>query len=173
MKWYVINTYFRRENRAFQEVRNLEFITDTGEQLSMPLETYFAKRSARITIKKQRPLFTRYIFVRFSLNLPSWGLIPLCNSVRGVLDHDGTPQPVPDGFVARVKSAEEMGLFDQTTAHLRMSPGDRVEITEGPFANQIAVFINAPSKKRVEVLLEIMGAPQKFSFSTDQIRKVT
>jgi len=139
----------------------------------MPEEVYWRTRSGKRTKEAaSRNLFPQYLFVRFSINDPTWGKVLEADGMRSLLQMDAIPRAIPDAFIERMRSALDLGLFDQTTQHLRMEPGDQLEILDGPFADMVVQFINAPSKKRVEVLMTLMGRETKMSFSVDKVKKV-
>ncbi len=164
--WYVANTHNNREKRALAETIKLGF------EAFLPVERYRAKINSRRTIEKEKPLFPQYLFVRFDINRAGWGLIAEEDSINRLLEVDRIPCSVPDDFVNGLRGAEELGLFDRTTAHLRTEVGDEFEILEGPFGEHIGAFIDAPSKQRIELLLEIFGRPTRVMFGIDQVRKI-
>jgi len=164
--WYVANTFNHRERRAKAEIAKLGF------DAFLPIERYRAKISSRRTVEKERPLIPQYVFVQFDINKDGWELINRADSIRRLLDMDGIPRAAPTDFVEGLQNALQIGLFDQTTAHLRMDEGDELEVLDGPFKDFIGTFIGASTKKRVDLLLNIFGRPTRVSFDVDQVRKL-
>jgi transcription antitermination factor NusG len=95
-----------------------------------------------------------------------------CDSVKCLLQTDNIPRAVPDDLIRDLGNAEEMGLFDQTISHLRMEEGEEMRVLEGPFAEFVGKFINAPSKNRVELLLSLFGRETIATFDIDQLQKL-
>ena len=164
--WYVASTYLHRENRAHLEVGR------AGFDRYLPMETYSAKGKNRKTIERKRPLFPQYLFVRFDIETDPWGYIAEQDAVRTLLDVDGKPAPIPDEFIDRIKSAEDIGLFDKTVDHLRMTPGDPVEVLEGPFSHHVGKFAGASSRQRVRLLMDVLGRETVVSFDVGDVRRV-
>ena len=133
-QWYVANTYHRREIRAKSEVENLGFKT------FLPMEIYRARLNLRRTVVKTKPLFPRYLFIKFKIEKSPWGYIMQCSAIRRMLEAGGKPRAVPGELIKSLRGAEEIGLFDQTTAHLRMDPGDDLLIIEGPFTRCMGII---------------------------------
>ena len=164
--WYVANTYRGREQRAGEEVEGLGF------EVFIPVEKYRAKVNSRKTIEKTRVLFTQYLFVYFDIDRDQWGQIARADAVRKIMGSCQTPRAIPDEFIDSIRNAENMGLFDKTTAHLRMSDGDEMEVLDGPFTGLVGKFAKGTSKRRVELLLEVLGGPTRVSFDVGDVRKL-
>lgn len=117
------------------------------------------RRHARQVTRALVPLFPRYFFVRFDLDMTLWRVI---NGTRGVVNllTDGIrPLAVPAGVVKSlisqcdphgVASLNAMGMF---------SAGRSVKINSGVFAGQTGSItrILLEGSERVSVLLTLLG----------------
>ena len=102
------------------------------------------------------PLFPCYVFVRCVLE-KSLDEIQYTNGVHGLVHFGQRIPPVADSIVEELRECFE--AEDTMTVPDRISPGDEVTIGEGAFAGMRAYVLRLmPAKKRVQVLLEVLGA---------------
>ena len=90
--WYVVHTQARAEERAVWHLEN------QGFECFLP-RVRTVRRHARKVTPIVAPLFPRYLFVRFELNVAWWRAI---NGTRGVvrlLTNGNLPLAVPFGVV--------------------------------------------------------------------------
>ena len=69
---------------------------------------------------------------------------------------EGRPIAVPFGIVETLLAHSDAGL---TRLDHALAQGQRVRILSGPLADFTAVIMRLDARRRVEVLLEIMGGP--------------
>ena len=145
--WFVAYTVVAAETKAEKE------ITEAGYEA-------FAPTITKISIKHGRrrsllePIFPRYIFVKFDRENDEWGAIQELKSVQFIIRNNTMPAKVPTIVVDRIRRAAEAGVFSSKSALIE---GDGVEIEEGPFRNLIGKVKSASPRKRVKVLLNILG----------------
>ena len=145
--WFVAYTVVAAEAKAEKE------ITEAGFEA-------FAPTITKISIKHGRrrsllePIFPRYIFVKFDRENDEWGAIQELKSVQFIIRNNTMPAKVPTIVVDRIRRAAEAGVFSSKSALIE---GDGVEIEEGPFRNLIGKVKSASPRKRVKVLLNILG----------------
>jgi transcriptional antiterminator RfaH len=108
---------------------------------------------ARKTGLQAPALFPGYAFVLIELQWHAARWSP--GILRLVLDGD-RPAKVPDNVIAELKGRERNGLVE-----LPSSPGfrrgDKVRITRGLLAGQLALFDGMRPHERVAVLLQLLG----------------
>jgi transcriptional antiterminator RfaH len=90
--------------------------------------------------------------------------------VRLVLDGDH-PARVPNIVIADLRRREVNGLVVLPKAP-GLQPGDKVQITHGPFNTHLAIYQGMRSRKRVEVLLTFLGSQQRITLPWKDIRAV-
>jgi len=115
------------------------------------------KITRRGLVRVVEPLFPCYIFVRCVIE-DRISEIQHASGISSIV-HFGSKIPaVPDAIIEELQSCFEMD--DTITVESRLSPGDAVMVAEGAFAGMPAqVLKNLPAKKRVQILLEILGQP--------------
>jgi len=149
-KWYVVHTQPNAEMKASAHLRRQSY------EIYVPLCRRW-RRHARKRELVLRPLFPRYIFVRFDTRSERWRPILSTVGVSGLICNGDKPVSVPDDIIDDIRAAERRGSFDDSRAVARLNPGDRVRIVRGPFADlagQLQLLISAD---RIKVLLDILG----------------
>ena len=114
-------------------------------------------------------MFARYLFVRLSTsdNGPSWAPIRSTLGVSQLVRFGTRPAKVEDTLVDLLRSRE----LAQPTEAL-FSQGDKVVITEGPFAGLEAAYQMADAEQRAMVLLRILSQPVPVKIDAASLRKV-
>ena len=107
----------------------------------------------RVQKLKTAALFPGYAFVLIELQWHAARWSP--GILRLVLDGD-RPAKVPDKVITELKGRERNGLIELPVPP-RFRRGDRVRITGGIFANQLALFDGMRPHERVAVLLAVLG----------------
>ena len=111
-----------------------------------------ARRIARMVV---RPLFTGYLFARFSV-ADSLRAVAFSRGVLRVLGTRGQPTPVEDGIIASIRErVGSDGCVELSAAPL--VAGDPVRITSGPLSGWRGVFERQLSDERwIEILIETL-----------------
>lgn len=158
--WYVVETKFRRETQAQEEIEALGF------PCFLPIEV--RRRQDRGKFKRPMveyavPMFPRYVFPQLDLSQPcGWQRIARLHSVKGWLkpSQATTPSSVRQDFIDRVK-AEQVAIRAALTNDqaVKLDPipnGTRVVIQEGPFAT-LGGIVSMSVGDRVKLLLDAAG----------------
>jgi len=151
LAWYCARTKPKHEHIAAANLRKNLGLEVFHPRLRMERAT---QRGIRHIVE---PLFPCYIFVRCVLEENS-------NDIRhtsGIssLVHFGRKIPtVPDTIIEELQECFE--AEDLITVEERISPADEVVFVEGAFAGMRAFVLRVmPAKKRVQVLLDVLGGP--------------
>ncbi|HZP76627.1 MAG TPA: transcription termination/antitermination NusG family protein [Pseudolabrys sp.] len=163
--WYVVYTGIKSEFRAKLALEA------QGFAVYLPVEKKWVRHARRRT-QVMRPLFSRYMFVRFDINRDHWYAIKRTDGVEAILTNDSIPVRVPAEAIEDLRQAQAIGVSDETTAVLRLQEGDPVRIASGPFKDFVARVKEAKSRKRVDILLQLFGSERILQFSLAQLRKV-
>lgn len=150
-KWYVAWTKPKHEHIAAANlIRNLQ------------LEVFFPrlqfKKATRSGMREvTEPLFPGYLFVRCQLEERGIEIQHVGGVNRLVQFGDRIPA-IPDLVIEELQRHFQSGKVVVTADPLL--PGDEVTVTHGAFAGMCAsVLRNVSAKKRVQILLEILGRP--------------
>jgi transcriptional antiterminator RfaH len=148
--WHVVRTNVNCEQRARQGIQALGF------EVYMPVEQKWI-RHMRKRQRVERPLFGRYLFVRFDAACEHWYPIRFTHGVESILTGDRhVPARVPDSWIEEFRRGEQAGIFDRTREGTAFGKGDKVTVEDGPFAGLVGEVMRADGKQRVEILLTFL-----------------
>ena len=167
MRWYVVHTQARAEEKAFWHLRNQGFHCFLPRIVEL-------RRHARQAKAVLASLFPRYLFVRLDLDSTRWRTI---NGTRGVvrLLADGErPLPLPTGAVEMLlNKCDGRGALPLTAMGL-FARGLKIRIKSGLFSGQSGEIadIFAQGRDRVTVLLTLLGAQAELELPSYAIEPV-
>jgi transcription antitermination factor NusG len=106
-----------------------------------------------------KPLLTGYIFA--SAPVADWHAILSTLGVRGVLTCDGCPAMVHRDEIERLMRAG---------GRSQIEPGDKVDVTAGPFGGQrLEVLAMDAGRREVVAAVEMLGARRPVAISIDAL----
>ena len=125
--------------------------------------------------RKEQPFFPGYLFVHVDLEELSISELRGIPGSIGIVSYGGEPAAVGEALIRTLQKQVE-DLNDSVIGALdRFSAGDRVVISEGPFASYKAMFdcrVSGPD--RVRVLLELLQGQQiRVELSGRQLQRLT
>ncbi len=147
MQWFAVATQPSRENLAIAQLRRQNFNS------FLPLRRKTV-RHARKTSEVCAPLFPGYLFVSFNENA-KWRSVNGTPGVRHLVSAGERPLPLPPGFVETLlERSDASGLVNFSST---LTPGDKVVVLSGPFAEQIGLLEAADGNGRVRILIELFS----------------
>lgn len=150
MPWVCAYTSPRAESRAVED------ILDLGHDAYSPMRTVQVTR-ARRTFTAQRPLFGGYIFAELGPNLEGLYAVRAVDGISQIIG-GYSPAIVKQSLIDELRSAEAQGMFDERPKpEIAFKPGEPVRIMAGPFNGFVATVLRADPKRRVHVLLNMLG----------------
>jgi transcriptional antiterminator RfaH len=159
--WYCARTKPKHEHIACANLRkNLE------------LEVFLPRlRIERVTqrgvTRVVEPLFPCYIFVRCVIE-EKMAEIKHVNGISSLIRFGNRISKVEDSIIEELQ--ECFAADDLLTVENRLSPGDEVSVAGGAFAGMRAfVLRNMPARKRVQILLDILGRPTPVEVDRDLV----
>jgi len=156
MRWYVVYT------QSHAEVRALRHLERQGFNCFLP-RVRVLRRHARKIESVLAPLFPRYLFVQFELDLTRWRAINGTHGVVRLLASGPRPIPVAPGMVETLITQCDAQGAASLPAIAMFMPGVKVRLKGGAFAGQTAE-VSEPfmrGKDRVQVLLHFLGVQAK------------
>lgn len=160
--WHVVHTQPNGEERAAQNLLR------QGFEAYLPLYRRRTRHARRI-VTASRPLFPRYLFVRFDADAVRWRSINGTFGVVRLLCHGERPLAVPPGVVESIhQRADGEGYvrLDETSQFL---PGQRIQIVEGAFALTTGLFQHMTDGRRVVLLLDLLGRKVRVSVPAEAV----
>jgi transcriptional antiterminator RfaH len=148
-RWYVVHTQSQRETTAQAQ------LGQQGFRSFMPRYEKTVRHARKLT-RTRAPLFPRYVFVILDLDRHPWHSVNGTIGVVSLLMSHERPLAAPSGVVEALIS---MSSHDKEQLFLpTLTPGQKVRLVAGPFAEQLGVVEQLDDRGRVRVLLEMMGA---------------
>jgi transcriptional antiterminator RfaH len=166
MHWYLIYTKPRQEKSALQ---NLE---QQGYQCYLPLLPKEKLRQGALALTGE-PLFPRYLFINLAQDqdfmAKSWSPIRSTKGVSRLVWFGAEPAKIDDALVDLLRAYEASAIGDPERLY---KVGERVQLTEGPFAGIEGIYQIADGDRRVMVLIELMSKKVVVPVMAGNLRKV-
>jgi len=150
MRWYVVQTQAKAENKAVAHLARQGFATYLPRYLKR-------RRHARRVDVVAAPLFPRYLFVAIDLTEQRWRSIYSTVGVSRLISTGDIPAPVPEQVVDLLKGREDEAGFVRLDVRPRFGLGDKVRILEGAFYDCLGIYDGTPDRERVAILLDLLG----------------
>lgn len=162
---------------AYTEPRK-EFQTQ-GEIKRFGFETFLPVMTRAKMIRRKRmilteAIFSRYIFVAMPMITFSeaYSKIRRARGVLHLLEGPKGPSAVPGEVIEKFRHAERHGCFDYSRPKSEFAKGENVQILDGPFAGLIAKVQSASPRKRIRILLKLLGSEIETEIATEDLQKV-
>lgn len=164
MHWYLVHTKPRQEKCA------LENLQRQGYPCYLPTLPSEKIRQSVLTVTDE-PLFPRYLFIRLGQgeSAQSWAPIRSTKGVSRLVSFGSEPAKVSDSLVEALR-AQEASV--QAEPERLFKPGERVRLTEAPFAGIEGIYQMADGERRVMVLIEFLSKQVSLRVATTSLRKV-
>lgn len=165
MYWYLLFTKPKQEKCA------LENLERQGYQCFLPINASEKLRNGLLSICEE-PLFPRYLFVRLGHgdSAKSWGPIRSTKGVSRLVSFGLEPAKIDDGLIDLLRALE---VSVQSEPERLFKAGERVCLTEAPFAGIEGVYQIADGDRRVMVLIEILSKLVALRVAPSSLRKVS
>ena len=159
--WFSARTKPKHEHIAAANLRK-----NLGLEVFSP-RLRLEKLTRRGLVNVTEPLFPCYIFVRCVLE-DSHNDIQHTVGVNRFVNFGGNIPQVADGIIADLRDCFENEEIIQVQTSLE--PGDEVTVAGGAFAGMSAFVLKTiPAKKRVQILLDILGRPATVEVERDAV----
>ena len=167
LRWYVIHTHPKQEDRADKNLRAWQVETFFPKVEERRFSPYAPGNRGFVT----KPLFPRYIFARFRVS-ELFQKVCFTRGVNSVVSFGGGPPiPVDDEIITLIQSQRnEDGLIRAGEA---FKPGDKVVINYGPFRELIGIFERETEvAHRVSILLATVSYQGRLIVERDFVSKL-
>lgn len=173
-KWYIIHTYSGFEQRVKSAIleraksRGLEALIS---EVLVPTETVeeMVKGERRLTARKFYP---GYVLVHMELTDDTWHLVKDIPKVTGFVGSKTEPVAIPEAEAEKIIAQMQEGAL-KPKPKIKFEPGDKVQVTEGPFTNFTGVVDEVrPDRGRVRVMISVFGRPTPVELEFTQLEKI-
>ena len=155
-KWLVAQIKPKSHDLAF---RNLE---RQGFETFMPKIKVSTKKENKF-INKEVFVFPGYVFIGVDLQDHYWTKINSTYGVSKLLSFNNKPSEVPLDFIVTLKKKFQDNINPIIDENLKK--GDTIKFNNGPFAELVVNIESVEEKKRIYVLLEVMGGHRKLEIN--------
>jgi transcriptional antiterminator RfaH len=151
LAWYCARTKPKHEHIAAATLRK-----NLGLEAFLP-RLRIERPTRRGAVRSVEPLFPCYVFVRCEIG-EVMDQIKHTNGVSSLVRFGGKIPVVEDAIIEELQDCFEAD--EPMTVEHRLIPGSEVSVTGGAFDGMRAhVLRNMPAKRRVQILLDILGQP--------------
>lgn len=164
MHWYLVHTKPKQEKCA------LENLLRQGYQCYLPTLPSEKLRQGVVTLTDQ-PLFPRYLFIRLDQADSALSWAPICSTkgVSRLVSFGVEPAKVANSLVEALRTQEASA---QAEPERLFNPGERVRLTEAPFAGIEGIYQMADGERRAMVLIELLSKQVRVRMAPANLRKV-
>jgi len=122
-------------------------------------------------VRRPEPVFPGYVFVQFDPARPGWRAINATQGITRLVTGDPrAPRPLPRDFMAALLAqCDAAGVLAPDPV---LAVGDRVEMTDGPFAALVGQVAAMDRDGRVRVMMEILGGASPVTADPATLRRV-
>lgn len=171
-EWYVVHSYSGYENKV---KKNLEQRIETmGMQdkifrVVVPTEEEVEMRDGQRRTSRRR-VFPGYILVQMVMDDESWYVVRNTPGVTGFVGSGTKPTPLSEEEVDKILRRMET---EQPRIKISFRVGETVRITEGPFADFMAVVDELyPDRGKVRVLVSFFGRETPVEMDFLQVERI-
>jgi len=157
-RWYLVQARPRQTQRAEDNLARQGYTVYHPRILVQRV-----RRGARIDV--QESLFPNYLFIRLARWVDNWYPLRSTRGVARLVSFGRDPLPVDDGLVEQIQRR-----IEQTATMPAFTPGQRVEIVQGPFKGLDAIFKEQREERRVLLLIEMLQRQVCASVPFDDVR---
>lgn len=165
LEWFVVRTKAHAEEMARQNLRN------QGYNVYVPRYRKQIRRARKIEAVV-RPLFPGYVFVQIDTRFQPWRPINGTIGVIGIVQLGAGPTPIDANTVEMIRDREdENGVV--SLAPTGLQTGDRVVIRKVLLSEHNAVVEEISDRRRVILLLDLMGREVRVNAPLESLAKAS
>ena len=161
-QWYVVNTKAREEPKASFNLKRQGF----NSYLPQYKKT---RRHARRIDTVLAPLFPKYLFIEFDLDLERWSSINSTAGVKKLIMFGSLPATLPSELVEEIRTREDVEGVVSLSQYLKIEQGDQVTVNSGAFNEHRGIFECQDDDKRIIILLKLMGRDVRVRLASSAI----
>ncbi len=154
------------------------FVLSTKPQKEFQVERLFREAGFPVYCPRFRsagrvkPFFPCYAFLRFSYP-EQYKLVKYTRGVRYVVGNDAGAVPLDVRFIEDLRSREVEGLIELEKYGAEPSPGDEIEVVDGPWKGLRGVYSkNLSDRDRVMILLNYVNYQGQLLIEKSKLKKV-
>jgi len=156
--WYLLQTKFKQENKAAQELRQ-QNIT-----VFLPLHKIERLVSGKKIIKTE-PLFSRYLFAELDIKNTNWTSIRSTRGISKFVEFGNGPAIVESSLISELKKIDSMS----PEPYIKI--GEKIKLMSGSLKGLSAIYQAADGSSRSIIMLQFMQHNQELSVDNNSFKK--
>jgi transcriptional antiterminator RfaH len=157
--WYLLQTKFRQERKAAQELEQ--------QNINVFLPLYKSEKINKgVRAVKEEPLFSRYLFIELDIKNINWTSIRSTRGVSKFVEFGNGASIVDPLIIAGLRNMESQPEESYLTL------GEKVRVVNGAFKGLEAIYQAADGLARSYILMELMQQDQFISIDNQLIEKI-
>ncbi len=156
--WYLLQTKFRQERKAAQELEQ--------QNVTVFLPLYKSEKIIKgVRVIKEEPLFPRYVFAWLNIENTNWTSVRSTRGISNFVAFGNGPTIVDQAII------NELRQIDSLPKEAYFKIGEKVRIASGTLKGLYAIYQNVHGSSRSYILLEFMQQYQYVSIDNQLIEK--
>jgi len=159
LHWYALRSKPRKEEVVWRQLR------------TQGIEVYYPRLKVQPVnprSRKVRPYFPGYMFVQTEIETVGLSTFQWMPFAMGLVCFGDEPAIVPENLVYAIRKRVEEITAAGGELFEGLQPGDKIVISDGPFAGYEAIFdARVPGSERVRVLLQLLNNQRQVPMELD------
>ena len=157
--WYLLQTKFRQENKAAQELQQ--------QNISVFLPLYKLEKMVKGNkVVKEEPLFSRYLFAWLDVENTNWTSIRSTRGISNFVAFGNGPAIIDQAII------NELRQIDLLPKEAYFKIGEKVRVASGSLKGLNAIYQTSDGLSRSYILLKFMQQNQYLSIDNQLIEKI-
>lgn len=169
-RWYALQAQTQREHKVVEQLKKKimeKNMTEYFGEIVIPeTEEFVDVNGKRKMVKKK--LMPGYILIQMNASPNAISLVKGTQYVTDFLGGSHNPSPLSEEDANQWMQRKDEGFKVKT---VNLSEGDKVKITEGPFANFSGV-VEGIDRDRVKVAISVFGRTTPVDINHSQLLKI-
>jgi transcriptional antiterminator NusG len=173
--WYIVQSYSSFEKKVAEAIKKEATkakLEDKIEEVLVPThEVTEVRRGKRV--QRNKKYFPGYVLVKMDMDNQLYHLIKNIKKVSGFLGQKGSPIPVSEKEIEKIKGQVKDGVV-HTKSFISYNIGEKVLVIDGPFASFSGLVEETDEdKSKLKVSVMIFGRPTPVELEFNQVEKVS
>ena len=161
LRWYLLQCKPRQDARAEENLLRQDYPCFRPRLVR-------EKLSGGRVRQVEESLFPGYLFVQLD-SQGNWSSLRSTRGVSRLVGFNGDPLPVPEPLIEQLRQRSGQGIAKAVVPVLQA--GEKVRITDGPFAELEAIFHSMDGLQRAVLLLNLLNRQQLIHLPLGSIEK--
>lgn len=164
--WYAVHTKSRQEQTAQLNLERQSF------ECYLPMIDSLDQKPGARRKPTREPLFPRYLFLHADPQQQSLGAVRSTRGATGLVRAGSELIKIPEAIIKGLKERMHPASGLIVLEAPALNSGDKVRVTDGPFADLEGIFTESQGETRSLLLLEILGRKAAVNIDARLLQRV-